>query len=87
MVVRGAYGLGLKQIARALKRHGLLITTWGSGPADGMGAMVGAWRANSLAREEGGYMADFKVMGLIEQYNEIDCKVMQEILSYLRQNH
>ncbi|MCL0031002.1 ribonuclease H-like domain-containing protein [Dehalococcoidia bacterium] len=87
VVVKGAYGLGLKQIARALKRHGFLTTTWGSGPADGMGAMIGAWRANSMAREEGGYMIDFKVMGLIEQYNEIDCKVMQEILSYLRKNH
>ena len=87
VVVKGAYGLGLKQIARALKRHGLLTTTWGSGPADGMGAMIGAWRANSMAREEGGYMIDFKVMGLIEEYNEIDCKVMQEMLIYLRQNH
>ena len=40
-----------------------------------------------MAREEGGDVIDVKVMGLIEQYNEIDCKVMQEILSYLRKNH
>jgi hypothetical protein len=41
--VTGAFGFGLKAIARAMAAQGLIETTWEDGPADGLGAMVGAW--------------------------------------------
>ena len=85
--VKGAYGLGLKQIAKALKRHGAIETTWENGPTDGMGAMVGAWRANFLAKEEGLNLVEYDIMKLIGKYNEVDCRVMQEILYYIRDKH
>ena len=87
VTVKGAYGLGLKQIAKALKRHGAIETTWENGPTDGMGAMVGAWRANFLAKEEGLNLAEYDIMKLIGKYNEVDCRVMQEILYYIRDKH
>ena len=87
VVIKGAYGLGLKQIAKALKKHGLIKTTWENGPTDGMGAMVGAWRANNLAQNEGRKLLDYDIMKLIGKYNEVDCKVMQEILYYIREKH
>ena len=52
-----------------------------------MGAMVGAWRANGLAQNEGRKLLDYDIMKLIGKYNEVDCKVMQEILYYIRDKH
>ena len=74
-------------LAKALKKHGLIQTTWDNGPTDGMGAMVGAWRANGLAQNEGRKLLDYDIMKLIGKYNEVDCKVMQEILYYIREKH
>src|SRR5262249_1345304 len=50
-VVRGAFGFGLKAIGKALHAHGLIETSWEDGPTDGLGAMVGAWRAAAEAKE------------------------------------
>jgi hypothetical protein len=52
VTVRGAFGFGLKAIAKALRTHGLIETVWGDGPADGLGAMVGAWWCHREASAE-----------------------------------
>jgi len=46
--------------------------------------MAGAWWADAEAAKKGGSMRDFDVMAAIERYNEIDCRVMAEILAWLR---
>jgi len=84
VTVRGAFGFGLKAIAKAMHTHGLTETVWGDGPADGLGAMVGAWWCNRQAAQRGVPMAEFDLMREIELYNEVDCKVMAETLAYLR---
>ena len=87
VVVRGAFGFGLKAIARAFHAHGLIATSWGDSPVDGMGAMVGAWRCDDEAAQRGGRLVDVPLMEEIAAYNEVDCKVMMEILHYLRAHH
>ena len=87
VVVRGAFGFGLKAIARAFHAHGLIETSWGDSPVDGMGAMVGAWRCDDEAAGRGIRLIDTPLMEEIAAYNEVDCKVMQEILHYLRAHH
>ena len=87
VVVRGALGFGLKAVARALHSHGLIETSWGDSKVDGLGAMVGAWRCDEQAVEEGTSMRAIDLMQEITDYNEVDCKVMMEILCYLRANH
>jgi hypothetical protein len=87
VVVRGALGFGLKAIARALHQHGLIETRWADGPLDGLGAMVGAWWCAEEAAALGRAMHELDLMHEIQDYNEIDCKVMMEIVRYLRANH
>lgn len=84
VVVRGALGFGLKAIARAMKSHGLIDTIWEESMVDGLGAMVGAWRCAEQAAIDGGALRDVPLMADIERYNEVDCKVMMEIVRYLR---
>jgi hypothetical protein len=51
VVVKGPMGFGLKNVARSLQRHGLVETTWDDNITDGLGAMVGAWRAYTESRD------------------------------------
>ena len=87
VVVRGALSFGLKAFARAMHAHGLIETSWGDSQVDGLGAMVGAWRCDAEAREHGLRLMDIDLMREIAEYNEVDCKVMMEILAYLRAHH
>ena len=84
IVVKGAFSFGLKSIARAMRAHGLIETQWGEGLADGAGAMAGAWAAAADSRARGRSLTESPVMQEIARYNEVDCRVMAEILDYLR---
>jgi len=87
VVVRGARGFGLKAVARAMKSHGLIETDWGDGLADGTGAMAGAWAAAAIAEQERTDLAAVELMKEVGRYNEIDCRVMAEVLEHLRHEH
>jgi hypothetical protein len=84
LVVRGAFSFSLKPIARSLHSLGHIQTHWGDGLADGAGAMAGAWNAAIEAKRKGVTLGETEVMGEIARYNEVDCRVMAEILDYLR---
>jgi len=86
VVIRGALGFGLKEVALAMHRLGLVITRWEEGPVDGLGAMVGAWWCYEEASKHGRSVIDIELMRDIRKYTEVDCKVMMEILQYLRRN-
>ena len=85
--VCGAHDLGLKSVAKALHAEGLIETSWGDSKVDGQGTMVGAWRCDAEAGQKGVCLIDTGLMAEIQEYNEVDCRVMQEILYYLRTNH
>ncbi len=87
VVVRGSLGFGLKAVAKAAYGHGLIETSWGESKVDGLGAMVGAWWCDHEARRQHVSMHEIDLMKEIEQYNEVDCKVMMELLYLLRANH
>lgn len=87
VVVRGARRFGLKAVARAMKEHGLIETEWGEGLADGTGAMAGAWAAAAIAAQDGADLANVGLMADVSRYNEIDCRVMAEVLEHLRREH
>lgn len=87
VTVKGALAFGLKSIAKAMHSHGLIETNWEDGPMDGLAAMIGGWHCDKIARESGGSMLDVPLMQEILRYNEVDCKVMWEIISYLRKHH
>ena len=87
VVVRGAHGFGLKAVANAMFRCGLIGTQWAEGLADGAGVMAGAWHAAQEAVVRGLPLGEMPVMREIEKYNEIDCRVMAEVLDHLRREH
>ena len=87
VVVRGAMGFGLKSVANAMLANGLIETGWEDSQVDGLGAMVGAWRCDALAKENGVPMSEIDLMDEIICYNEVDCRVMMEIIRYLRMHH
>ena len=87
VVVRGAHGFGLKAVANAMYDLGLTETRWDDGLGDGLGAMVGAWWCEREAAREGGRLIDRELMQNIRSYNKVDCKVMMELVRYLRRHH
>jgi hypothetical protein len=86
VTVRGAFDFKLKSLAKAMHAAGLIETTWGDGPVDGLGAMVGAWWCDAEAARVGGSVRDFELMQEIERYNEVDCRTMAELVAWLRAN-
>ena len=95
--VKGAWGFGLKAIGKALHSHGLIETLWEDGPADGLAAMGGSWACYRLAEQLGIPVTEVvfsdisgvnhRLFNEVIQYNEVDCRVMAECISYLRGNH
>jgi hypothetical protein len=82
ITVRGCFGFGLKEVASALYRHGLIALSWGQGPGDGLGAMAGALRLGARDLRE-----DPVFLEQVSKYNEADCRIMFEVLQYIRSRH
>jgi type III restriction enzyme len=82
--VKGAWGFGLKAIGKALHAQGKITTMWGDGPTDGLGAMVGAWVAAREAQRSAAQLRAIPLMREIERYNEVDCRVMHEVIDFVR---
>jgi hypothetical protein len=89
ITVKGALNFGLKSIARAFYEHGFIETLWdkNSSCVDGVSAMLAAYRCDKEAKLRGITMNDLPQMKDIKKYNEIDCKVLGEIVNFLREEH
>ncbi len=88
VTIEGAKGLGLKAVARAMNRQRLIDSTWDDASnLDGLGAMVGAFWAADEARRLGVPLEEIDLMREVVRYNEIDCKVMMEIIAHMRRFH
>lgn len=83
IVVKDCFKFGLKQIAGAMKKHNLIETKIDSECASGLSAMINAWRCY----QDYSNPKSCPVMLDISKYNEFDCKVLYEILQFLRKNH
>ena len=85
IVVKGALGFGLKEIVGAMHKHGLVKTSYASSSvADGADAMVQARKAEQEAKEQGISIHLTPTMKGIQSYNEIDCRVLHEVLEAVR---
>jgi len=76
-------------VACTLHKHGLIKTSWDNNSSclDGQGAMVGAWRAHKESRLRGVSLDSMPQIKEIARYNEVDVKVLYEIISYIRTFH
>jgi hypothetical protein len=85
IVVKGAFGFGLKNIASAMYKNRMIQTCWGPSIKNGFDAMMDAiafYRIDISDRTD----KEKNIMSEIISYNEVDCKVMYEIVDYLRKN-
>jgi hypothetical protein len=87
--VKGCFAYGLKEVARTFHKLGYIETIWdkNSSCADGADAAVSAYRVDKETRRKGVSFKTDPLTREIIKYNEVDCKVLQEIIDYLRNNH
>jgi hypothetical protein len=78
--ISGAFDYGLKSIGNAMHRAGLIETSWEDDSLDGLAAMVGFVRA----AEGNASLSTHPLTRRIGRYNEVDCRVMMEALSWVR---
>jgi hypothetical protein len=86
IVVKGALNFSLKTIANAMYKNKLINTCWDKSSicSNGLEAM---YLAYNLYKSNDNNIINNEIMKEIIKYNIIDCKVMWEILSYLRNNY
>ena len=82
--IKGCLNFGLKNIANALHNYGFINTKWEDSVIDGIGAMVMAWEAQNQAIKNEISFRNMPCMKNVVCYNEVDCKVMWEIVSFIR---
>ncbi len=83
IVVKGALNFSLKTIASSMYKHNMITTTWDNKCTNGLQAMMLAYDIYNSSNN----VKDNEIMKNISKYNKIDCKVMWDILTYLRNNY
>jgi hypothetical protein len=82
IAIKGSYSYKLKELASAMKLHGMIQTDLNADCSNGGMAMIRAWQCYSKYQ----IPASAPIMQDIVRYNHYDCKVMYDMLSYLRTN-
>lgn len=83
IVVRGSYDFGLKSVAKAMHKLGLIKTIWNTDVCDGSNAMFLSWKL--YMKHEN--IETSQTMKNIVYYNSIDCQTMAEIINFLSKTH
>jgi len=85
ITVKGSFRFKLKHIGNAFYNNGLIDTSWDDGAmSNGFKAMIEAIKLYRTQNPMSHTIHQFKE---IIDYNEIDCRVIWEIVHYLRTNH
>jgi hypothetical protein len=79
IAIRGCLDYSLKSVAKAMRSHGMISCNLDDNNCNsGMMAMLNAWKYYKNKEE------NHEKMREIEVYNQFDCKVLYEILEFLR---
>lgn len=93
IIIKGnIHGFGLKQVSKALRKLGLITADYNkqSKCSDGTMAMMMTHNINKIVEAQPVMfkkLSDHPTMKEIIFYNETDCKLLWEIVEYLRRNH
>lgn len=81
IICRGMLNFSLKSVVKAFYDNMFIETNYTTEVSNGLQAMVAAYECykNNDVKSY--------IMNCIQEYNEIDCKVMWEIINYLRNKH
>lgn len=83
IVIKDCFKFGLKEVAAAMRKHGMIRSKIESECDSGMTAAVKAWKTYQNSNNP----AQDPVIKDISTYNKFDVEVLHEILFYLRRNH
>jgi putative phage-type endonuclease len=83
IAIKGAFSYGLKPIASALYKQKKIKTKWSDTSLDGTSAMLAAWSCERQSLESNKKLVEYGDVKEIIKYNEVDCKVIWEILNLL----
>jgi len=87
ITIKDALNYSLKTVAKALKKHNLIESTWDTSGqcSNGLNAMIIAYNLyKSHLLKNNKSICDETIMKEIAYYNEIDCKVLWEIHNLLK---
>ena len=90
IVLRGVFDFSLKSISKAMHSYGMISTVWDTSSgnvSDGATSMLAALGALKESKRLNIPIDKTAFMKNIEKYNEVDCKVINEIVEYLRNNN
>ena len=86
IVIKGSLTYSLKDIAKAMFNNKMISSTW-STDLDALGTMVLVQQADEKACLERSSLVTSEEINRISQYNQVDVKVLLEILNYLRSKY
>jgi len=81
ITVKNCFNFSLKSIAKAMYSHNMIQTIWDDSCSDGLEVMMICSNSYKLKNS-----LESSGMKNVILYNNVDCKVLFEILSYLRKN-
>lgn len=99
ITIKGAYNFSLKTVANAFHKNGYINTTWSGDILDGHQVVIEITKYYNFMNQynklnqmdkikhRSEYRKNILIFDNIVKYNEVDCKVLWEIVNYLRSNH
>jgi len=84
IVIKETFSYGLKDIAKSMHKFSMINTIWDNDDIDGKEAMLFAWISNNMIKNNES-LKNNQLIKDIEKYNYYDCKVLEEIMNYIRQ--
>lgn len=89
ITIKGCLSYSLKEVATSFQKNGFIKSIWKQNVScvSGIDASVGAFIAEKEAKLKGLNFDEISNIKEIQDYNEIDCKVLEEIINYLRLHH
>lgn len=80
ILIKDCYNYSLKSVSKEFYNKKFINTTWEDNVVDGLDAMFQAWKIYKNDTN----VENNKIIKNIQKYNEIDCKVMYELIIFIR---
>ena len=85
--IKGSTSYGLKNIAKAMYKHGMINYIWNDKLDSGFESMISIYKANNISINNNIKLYNVNITNDIIKYNMVDCKILHDIITYIRNNH
>ena len=88
IVIKDCYNFKLKHVTNAFYEHGFIETIWDKNDcSSGLGAIMSGLKCEKESQKYNIKIEDTSIIEGVKKYNEVDCKVMWEMIEYLRKHN